>query len=455
MRLHDSLSRGLSLLPAPPDPIGLYVCGVTPYDHPHLGHARAAVVFDALVRWLRHRGRTVTYVRNITDIDDKIIARAIAMGANATGAPDILSFTEPFIASYQQMCADLGCLPPDHEPRVSEHIPQILALIERLFDAGIAYEAAGSVYFSVRKFPSYGRLSGRSLDDLIAGARVEPGEEKRDGLDFALWKAAKPGEPQWASPWGPGRPGWHIECSAMSMHYLGETFALHGGGLDLLFPHHENERAQSEAATGRTYASSWIHNGLVTLGERKMSKSDGNVVGIPELLARHGATVLRYYLLAVHFASPLDASPERFEEACAALDRFATLGGNPNAAGARDHALYDETVAAVRAGLDENFNTPRAFAALFEAVREANRAPEGERQAARDAAACAASDAGRWIGLELLPAPQDDAEIDRLVADRNAARAARDFARSDALRKELADRGIIIEDTPQGTRWRR
>lgn len=450
IRLHDSLSRALSHLPSPPEPIGLYVCGVTPYDLPHLGHARAAVVFDALVRWLRHRGHAVTYVRNITDIDDKIIARAAERGIG-----DAIAFTAPYITAYQEMCAALGCLPPDHEPRVSEHIPQILALIERLIASGAAYESGGSVYFSVRKFPSYGALSGRSIDDLIAGARVEPGEEKRDPLDFALWKAAKPGEPVWSSPWGRGRPGWHIECSAMSMHYLGETFTLHGGGLDLLFPHHENERAQSEAATGKPYAKTWVHNGLVTLGDRKMSKSDGNVLGVPELLVRYGATVLRYYLLSVHFASPLDASPERFAEAGSALERFATLGGNPDAPGAREHPIYVGAIEAVRSALDENFNTPRAFGALFEAVRAANRAPENERQAARDAAASAARDAGGWIGVTLLPAPQDDAEIDRLVEERNAARKVRDFARSDRIRKELADRGVIIEDTPQGTRWRR
>ncbi len=443
MKLYSSLSRGFRDLPAPPASVGLYVCGITPYDNPHLGHARAAVVFDAFVRFLRHRGNAVTYVRNVTDVDDKIIDRA--------QGGDIVAFTRPFIDAYRRMTEALGCLDPDHEPRVSGHIPEIRALVERLVARGYAYEAAGSVYFAVRSFPAYGELSGRNVDDLISGARVEPGEEKRDPLDFALWKAAKPGEPSWPSPWGAGRPGWHIECSAMSMKYLGETFEIHGGGNDLVFPHHENERAQSEAATGRPYALTWMHNGMITLENRKMSKSEGNTLSPSSLIDRHGSRTLRYYLLSVRYGSPLDVAEERLREARAALERFETFvvtgEGEPDAAARGVEAEFT-------ASLEDDFNTAAAFSVLFEAVKTGNKGTQEER----NALAGSIRRCGSILGLDLIPGAghdEGDAEIDALVEERNRARRERDFARADEIRKALAARGITIEDSKEGTRWRR
>ncbi|MEK8022987.1 MAG: cysteine--tRNA ligase [Candidatus Hydrogenedentota bacterium] len=440
--VYSSLSRVAESLPDPPAPIGIYTCGVTPYDSPHLGHARAAVIFDAFTRFLRHRGNAVTYLRNITDIDDKIIERS--------GGEDVKSFAERYIGEYHAMVRALGCLPPDGEPRVTDHMPEIIALIGQLVANGTAYASRGSVYFSVRAFPRYGSLSGRNVDELLSGTRLDPGDEKQDPLDFALWKAEKPGEPSWSSPWGPGRPGWHIECSAMAMKYLGETIDIHGGGQDLIFPHHENELAQSEAATRKTFARIWMHNGLITLKSQKMSKSLGNVLSVTDLIRDHGSRVLRFYLLNAHFSSPLDFSEDRLRETKTALDRFATFpvgSVESTRAGQGPSAITHDFLAA----LEDNFNTARAFAVLFDAVAAGNRADAAARAGiAAEIRAC-----GEIIGMELFPPRETDAGIERLIAERNAARVARDFRKSDEIRNLLSQKGVIIEDTAQGTRWRR
>ena len=319
MQLYNTLSRRKEAFkPLTPGKVGLYACGVTVYDDCHLGHARSCVVFEVLVRHLRRRGLTVTWVRNFTDIDDKIIRRAQETGASWQDV------AERYIASFQEDMAALGLPPATIEPKATEHIPQIIDLIRRLEEQGFAYQGAEDVYFRVRRFPGYGKLSGQSLDDMLVGARIEVDPHKEDPLDFVLWKASKPGEPAWASPWGPGRPGWHIECSAMSMHYLGETFDLHGGGQDLVFPHHENELAQSEAATGRPFARFWLHHGLLTINQEKMSKSLGNFFTIKEVLARFPAEVVRFFLINSHYRSPLDFSDAALAEAEAALLRLYT-----------------------------------------------------------------------------------------------------------------------------------
>src|SRR5512135_238552 len=319
MQLYNTLSRRKEAFkPLTPGKVGFYACGVTVYDDAHLGHARSCVVFEVLVRHLRRQGLTVTWVRNFTDIDDKIIRRAQETG---TSWDDVAT---RYIASFQEDMAALGLPPADLEPKATEHIPQIIDLIRRLEEQGFAYQGAEDVYFRVRRFPGYGKLSNQSLDDMLVGARIEVDPHKKDPLDFVLWKASKPGEPAWPSPWGPGRPGWHIECSAMSMHYLGETLDLHGGGQDLVFPHHENELAQSEAATGRVFARFWLHHGLLTLNAEKMSKSLGNFFTVKEVLARFPAEVVRFFLINSHYRSSLDFSDAALSEAEAALLRLYT-----------------------------------------------------------------------------------------------------------------------------------
>ncbi len=320
LRVHNTLTRKEDeLVPLAPGEVRMYVCGVTVYDLSHIGHARSAIVFDVIRRYLAFKGYRVTFVKNFTDIDDKIIKRANAEGASAR------EVSERFIAEFYRDMDAIGVLRGDEEPRATGHIPQMITLIEQLIAAGVAYVVDGDVYFEIRRFPAYGRLSGKNLEELLAGARVEVDERKRDSRDFALWKATKPGEPSWPSPWGDGRPGWHIECSAMAMEYLGPTFDIHGGGEDLIFPHHECEIAQSEAATGKTFARYWIHNGFVNLGAEKMSKSLGNTLLIREMVKRHDPDALRLWLLGTHYRHPVEFSEERLNEAGRALERFARL----------------------------------------------------------------------------------------------------------------------------------
>ena len=460
LEIYNSLTREKApFTPIEPGKVRMYVCGMTVYDLCHLGHARVLVVFDVVYRYLRALGLDVTYVRNITDIDDKIIRRAEERG-EPFGA-----LTERFIAAMHEDSEALGILPPTDEPRATAHIGEIVAMIESLIVHGHAYVAEnGDVYYAVGTFPGYGRLSGKDPRDLRAGARVEIGESKRDPLDFALWKAAKPGEPAWDSPWGPGRPGWHIECSAMSTCALGNHFDIHGGGADLQFPHHENEIAQSEGATGEPFVNVWMHNGFVRVNEEKMSKSLGNFFTVREILARYRPEEVRYFILTSHYRSPLNYDDEHLDNARAALTRFYTaLRGLPEAEPAGGEAFRER----FHAAMDDDFNTPVALAVLFDLVREINRVrPQDEAAAAGLGAELRAL--GDILGL-LQADPEaylrgsgtggtaglSDGEIEPLIAERLAARKAKNWARADRIRDELAAAGVILEDGPGGTTWRR
>ena len=471
IRIHNTMTRRKEdFVPAPRGEVTMYVCGVTVYDYSHIGHARSAIVFDVMRRYLRFRGHQVRYARNYTDIDDKIIRRANAEGVTAR------EISERFIEAERADMAALGVLPPDVEPKATEHVPQMIALIQRLIAKGLAYAVAGDVYFEVRKFPAYGRLSGKNLDDLLAGARVDVDERKRDPRDFALWKSAKPGEPSWPSPWGPGRPGWHIECSAMASQHLGETLDIHGGGEDLIFPHHECEIAQSEGATGKPFARYWAHNGLLNLGAEKMSKSLGNTLSIRELVKRHDPEAIRLYLLGAHYRHPLDFSAERIEESGRALARLRGLVAEAERLAARgtpppgpDNGVFDE-VARERqrfeAAMDDDFNTPQALGVLFDLARtlQTARTAVSEGRAGVGAFLVGVGELvtlARTLGLLEArgpPAPEGDAKlkakIDSLVWLREEARKRRDFAEADRLRTELESLDVVLEDTRDGTSWR-
>jgi cysteinyl-tRNA synthetase len=462
LEIYNSLTRRKDpLRPLTPGRVRMYVCGMTVYDLCHLGHARVLVVFDVVYRHLRRLGYDVTYVRNITDVDDKIIRRA-----NENGEP-MSALTERFIAAMHEDADRLGVLRPDVEPRATAHMAEIREMIGRLLEKGHAYVADnGDVYYAVASFPGYGKLSGKDPQDLRAGARVEIGEAKRDPLDFALWKAAKPGEPAWDSPWGPGRPGWHIECSAMSTGCLGNHFDIHGGGADLMFPHHENEIAQSEGATGEPFVECWMHNGFVRINDEKMSKSLGNFFTVREILQRYQPEEVRYFILGSHYRSPLNYDDSQLDGARAALTRLYTaLRGLPPDVAAAGGETYRERF---DIAMNDDFNTPEALAVLFDLAREINRL-RGE-----DAGAAAALGAElRLLGADLGLLGQDpdaylkagagagagdglsDAAIDDLIARRAAARKARDFAGADRIRDELQAAGIVLEDGAGGTTWRR
>lgn len=453
--LFDTLRRSKTPLEVlRPNHVGLYVCGMTVYDFCHLGHARVMVTFDTVVRYLRERGYEVTYVRNITDVDDKIIRRALECGES------IQSLTARFIDAMHEDEAALLCRRPDLEPRATEHVGDMQTLIGELIHRGHAYVAAnGDVYYAVRSFPEYGRLSGKSIDELTAGARVEVGEEKRDPLDFALWKAAKPGEPSWPSAWGEGRPGWHIECSAMSADALGCAFDIHGGGADLQFPHHENEIAQSQGA-GCAFAHYWMHNGFVRINDEKMSKSLNNFFTVRELLPRYSGEVLRFFILSSHYRSPLNYAEEALEQARAGLTRLYTaLRGMPRPEIVAE--MGSEWRERFHAAMSDDFHTPAALAVLFDLARELNRLRDEGSEVAAPLATLLRELAG-VLGLLQQDAEGflrgDDADvpwIDGRIAARAAARQARDFAGADAIRQELAGAGVILEDGPGGTTWRR
>jgi cysteinyl-tRNA synthetase len=469
-RVFNTLTRGKEdLAPLQPREVRMYVCGVTVYDLSHIGHGRSGIVFDVMRRYLKHRGHAVTFVKNFTDIDDKIIRKANQEGVSAQ------EVSERYIEEYRTDMASLGVAHADIEPKATEHVPQMIALIERLIARGVAYPVDGDVYFEVRRFPGYGKLSGKNLEELQAGARVEVDERKRDPMDFALWKATKPGEPSWKSPWGQGRPGWHIECSAMAMQYLGETLDIHGGGEDLIFPHHENEIAQSEAATGKPFARYWLHNGFVNLAAEKMSKSLGNTLTIKDLVRRHDPEALRLYLLGTHYRHPLEFGDERIEEAGRALARLRSLKDEADRIASRgtpapgpDHGLFDE-VAAHRArfdaAMDDDFNTPQALGVLFDLARVLHGARD---QVAQGTAGAGAFLLGvgelvvlaRVLGLlegarkEAVVDPQLKARIESLVYLRQEARRQRDFGEADRLRDELSRLGVILEDTRDGTTWK-
>jgi cysteinyl-tRNA synthetase len=465
----------------------MYVCGVTVYDYCHIGHARANVVFDVIYRYLGYSGYDVTYVRNFTDIDDKIINRANKEGV------DYKTISERYIEAFNQDMARLGLAKPTVEPKATDHMKGIIGVIETLIARGHAYEAAGDVYYSVESFPGYLRLSGRNLEDMLAGARVEVDDRKRNPMDFALWKASKPGEPSWDSPWGQGRPGWHIECSAMSMEYLGKTFDIHGGGKDLVFPHHENEIAQSEAANGCQFVRYWLHNGFVNINSEKMSKSLGNFFTIREVLENYDPETLRFFILSAHYRSPIDFSDQNLNEAQAGLERIYSCLAAVNAAlegrdvpGGEAHGdslspagkdLHEKLQALVprfREAMDDDFNTAQALGVLFETVRATNRvlAETGDHTPATlsllQRVAILFSETGGVLGLfTTTPATWLDAirkaksgqmeitpeEIEQLIAERAAARKSRDFKRGDEIRDMLLQKGIQLLDSPQGTTW--
>ena len=471
VRVYNTLTRRKEdLVPLRGGEIRIYVCGVTVYDVSHIGHGRSAIVFDVIRRHLRHRGYPVLFVKNFTDIDDKIIRRANQEGVSARDVSD------RYVAEYRADMASLGVLPADVEPRATEHIPQMIALIERLIRQGVAYPVDGDVYFEVRRFPGYGKLSGKNLEELRAGARVEVDERKRDPLDFALWKATKPGEPSWNSPWGEGRPGWHVECSAMAMQYLGETLDVHGGGEDLIFPHHENEIAQSEAATGKPFGRYWVHNGFVNLGDEKMSKSLGNTLTIKDLVRRHDPEALRLYLLGTHYRNPLEFADERITEAGRALSRLRSLKDEAERIASRgtpppgpDGGLFEQVAvhrARFEAAMDDDFNTPQALGALFDLARLLHTAREQVAQGVVGAGAFLIGVGelviiARVLGLlegagrrSVAIDPQVKARIESLVYLRQEARRQRDFLEADRLREELSRLGVVLEDTRDGTTWK-
>ena len=444
--------------------VRMYVCGMTVYDYCHLGHARVMVVFDVVVRYLRALGFEVTYVRNVTDVDDKIIQRA-----NENGE-DINALTERFIAIMNEDAAALGVIPPDMEPRATSSMDDIISMIEALIANGHAYQGGnGDVYYDVSRFENYGRLSGKQLEDLQAGARVAVDESKDDPLDFVLWKTVKPDEPSWPSPWGDGRPGWHIECSAMSTQCLGAHFDIHGGGMDLKFPHHENEIAQSEAATGHTFVNYWMHNGFVRVDDEKMSKSLGNFFTVREIMKSYRAEEIRYFILASHYRSPLNYSQENLENGKAALTRlYTTLRGITPADA--DDSLCENYITAFHKAMDDDFNSPEAIAVLFEIAREINRSRDKDPNKTKVLAGCLRR-LGTILGLlqtdpetylrETATAGGDAAglmpadEVDALIARRIGARSAKDWAEADRIRDELDAAGIIIEDGAAGSSWRR
>ena len=466
LRIHNSLTgRKEELQTILPGRVGMYVCGITVYDYCHIGHARSQVAFDIVRRWLRASGLDVTYVRNITDIDDKIIRRAAENGES------IDALTGRYIEAMNEDFAKLGIERPDHEPRATQYLPEIVAMTGTLIDKGYAYVAAdGDVLYAVERFAGYGRLSGKKLEDLEAGARIEVDAAKRNPLDFVLWKAAKPGEPSWPSPWGAGRPGWHIECSAMSTELLGTRFDIHGGGMDLKFPHHENEIAQSCAATGDGFANIWLHNGFVNVDEEKMSKSLGNFFTVREVLPtlRH-AEVLRYFLVSSHYRGPINYSTAQLAQADAALTRLYTaLRGLAPAPLARSHTAAQEEFAAA---MDDDFNTPQALAVLQGLARDINAARAvGDTKTAQWRANELVA-LGNLLGLLTVEAEQwfrlgvpavggeavmGDSAIEALVEARLAARKAKNWAESDRIRDQLAAAGIVLEDKPGGTtEWRR
>jgi len=476
-------NRKETFVPISPGKVNAYVCGVTVYDLCHIGHARANVAFDIIVRYLRYRGYQVTYVRNFTDIDDKIIRRADRENT------DYRTISTRYIEAFYEDFDRMGLVRPDAEPRATEHIPDIIGLIGRLIAAEKAYVVGGDVYYSVRRFGEYGKLSGKNTEELLAGARVEVDDRKQDPLDFALWKASKAGEPSWDSPWGPGRPGWHIECSAMAMRHLGETFDIHGGGKDLVFPHHENEIAQSEGATGKPFARYWIHNGFVNIDNEKMSKSLGNFFTLRDVLETVNPDVLRFFFASSHYRSPIDYSDRSLAEAKAGLTRLYRVKEKAEACASAGHEassvpegddfapLRDAPARFVEA-MDDDFNTAAALGHLFDAVRALNRLapadPASEKEKAGQFLAGYGILEPLFGVLGLLRSSSEEyfrgevpvikfgvasevkyqPEIERRIEERNAARARKDFGEADRIRKELDASGVLLEDSKAGTTWK-
>jgi cysteinyl-tRNA synthetase len=473
LRIYSSLTgKKEDFVPVTSGQAKLYVCGVTVYDHSHVGHARSAIVFDVISRYLRAAGYDVTYVRNFTDIDDKIIKRANAEGR------DWKEIAETHIESFQNDMSRLGVLPPTFEPKATDHIAEMVALIEQLVKKGFAYQLDGSVYFSVSKDRGYGELSGRSLEDMIAGARIEVDERKQDPLDFALWKESKPGEPAWDSPFGKGRPGWHIECSTMSIKYLGTPFDMHGGGRDLVFPHHENERAQAECATGQKFVNYWVHNGFVTMDREKMSKSLGNFMLIKNFLESHHPEILRLFFLSAHYRNPIDYTDKAIESAESALQRlYGTLERISEIPGLEQVAPKEsdeitEFKKRFHAAMEDDFNTALALSAVFDLITAVNRLlDEGDASSlpfvasgketvlslanllgllTDDVAAFAKYESHRHLSKVGL----SEEGVEAAIESRTEARQRKNFMRADQIRSDLLEKGILLLDTPQGTKWR-
>jgi cysteinyl-tRNA synthetase len=458
LRIYNSLSRRLDPFePIEPGHVRMYVCGMTVYDLCHLGHARSMLAFDVVQRWLRASGWRVTYVRNVTDIEDKIIARALKNGET------IKQLTDRMIDALHQDADALGIERPTHEPRATDYVPQMLDIVSRLEGKGLAYRSPnGDVNYAVRKFPGYGKLSGKSLDDLRAGERVAVDDGKQDPLDFVLWKAAKadePAEAQWDSPYGKGRPGWHIECSAMSCEMLGESFDIHGGGADLQFPHHENEIAQSEGATGRPLARFWMHNGFVRVDNEKMSKSLGNFFTIREVLAKYDAETVRFFVLRAHYRSALNYSDAHLDDARAALKRLYTALAAVKAAVPAAIDWTQAYAARFKAAMDDDFGTPEAVAVLFDLATEVNRSKDpvlaGLLQALGGVLGLLQQDPQAYLKAGGASDGLDEAAIAAQIAARAAAKAAKDFAEADRIRQALLGQGIVLKDGPSGTTWER
>ena len=450
LKIYNTLAREKQAFePIHANKAGIYVCGMTVYDYCHLGHARVMVVFDMVVKWLRASGYDVNYVRNVTDIDDKIIRRAIENNES------ISDLTSRFIGAMHEDAERLGVSPPDQEPRATQYVPEMIAMIATLVKKGLAYAPGnGDVYYSVRDFEPYGKLSGKSLEDLRAGERVEVDPFKRDPLDFVLWKAAKINEPSWDSPWGPGRPGWHIECSAMSEQLLGEHFDIHGGGQDLQFPHHENEIAQSEGSHAHKFVNYWMHNGFVRVDEEKMSKSLGNFFTVREVLEQYDAEVIRFFILRAHYRSPLNYSDQHLQDAKSALTRLYTALDGIDAKDA-DIDWNSPYAARFREAMDDDFNTSDAVAVLFELANELNRTHSPESASRLRSLAGILGLLQREPRAFLQGEDVDAQQIETLIAQRNEARKSKNFAESDRIRDELLQSGILLEDGPQGTTWRK
>ena len=476
LRIYNTLTRKKEEFhPIEPGKVKIYVCGPTVYDACHIGHARSVIVFDVIVRYFRTQGYDVTYIRNFTDIDDKIINRASEVGTSTK------ELSERYIQEFYVDMDALKVQRATDEPRATEYIPKIIEVIERLFKQGLAYDVDGDVFYAVERFKDYGKLSGRKLEDMLAGARVEIDDRKHNPLDFVLWKAAKPGEPTWESPWGKGRPGWHIECSAMSTHFLGENFDIHGGGKDLMFPHHENEIAQSEGAFGKPFANFWVHNGFVRINKEKMSKSLGNFLMIKDLVRQYHPETIRFFLLSSHYRSPVDFTKDAMREAEVGLEKiYVLLERITQFAGS--HTIRSDAGVASQfwthfcEAMDDDFNTARAIGFMFDSVRQANRILDnmGKNNSFQDKEMlhflyADLIRAGKILGLgtempseffrqkkakKLGDEGVDEALIEKLIADRVQARKEKDWARADQVREQLVAMNIILEDRPEGTVWK-
>lgn len=473
IKVYNTLARNKEeFVPKEEGKVSIYACGITPYDYAHIGNSRPAVFWDCVRRFLKYRGYRVTFIQNFTDVDDKIINRSKQSGKGP------LQLAEEFSRIYLEDLAELGVLPADKYPKVSEHIPEIIEMVRVLVDKGYAYVLNGDVYFEVAKFKDYGKLSGRNLEEMQAGARVEVNESKKDPMDFALWKAAKPGEIFWDSPWGPGRPGWHIECSAMSVKYLGGSFDMHGGGEDLVFPHHENEIAQSEAYLGTNFAKYWLHNAFVTVKGERMGKSIGNFSTIRDVMEKFSPEVVRFWLVGTHYRNPISFGEEELTTAARGLERLENAKFN------WEHLLkmdsitgHDSDLTKIRDsiaqarnefinGMEDDFNTPQALAALYDLVREINRWTQerdfqltaSAKKILNEAYDCLLTLGGEVLGLfgEVEQKQTDSNEdIEALITRRANAKKEKNWAMADQIRDELKSKGIVIEDTPQGVRWRR